>query len=200
MKTNRSFLVLAVMVFGSWLASLSPARAESVSYKLDPDHVSVGFLVNHIGYAKVLGLFREASGSFMFDEETGELSDLKIVIETDSVFTNHKKRDKHLRSADFLNTREFSTMTFSARSARPTTGRNYVIDGQLSLLGKTGKLALQATWNKSGKYPIDGKPYVMGVSARGSFTRSYYGMTYAVDNGWVGDEVELIIELEARRQ
>lgn len=200
MKTNRSFLVPAVVILGLWLAGLSPAHAESVSYELDPDHVSVGFLVDHIGYAKVLGLFREASGSFLFDEETGGLSNLKVVIETDSVFTNHKKRDKHLRSADFLNSREFATMTFSAKSARPTTGQNYVIDGELSLLGKTGKLALQATWNKSGRYPIDGKPYVMGVSARGSFARSYYGMTYAVDNGWVGDEIELIIELEARRQ
>jgi polyisoprenoid-binding protein YceI len=40
----------------------------------------------------------------------------------------------------------------------------------------------------------------MGVSARGSFKRSAFGMTYSVDNGWVGDEVELIIEFEARRK
>jgi len=41
---------------------------------------------------------------------------------------------------------------------------------------------------------------VMGVSARGSFKRSAYGMSYAVANGWVGDEVALIIEFEAVRQ
>jgi hypothetical protein len=40
----------------------------------------------------------------------------------------------------------------------------------------------------------------MGVSARGRILRSEFGMNYAVDNGWVGDEVELIIEFEARRQ
>jgi polyisoprenoid-binding protein YceI len=40
----------------------------------------------------------------------------------------------------------------------------------------------------------------MGVSGRGSFKRSDFGMSYAVDNGWVGDEIELIIELEAIRQ
>ncbi|MCZ7563835.1 MAG: YceI family protein [Burkholderiales bacterium] len=45
-----------------------------------------------------------------------------------------------------------------------------------------------------------GKPYVMGVSARGSFKRSAFGMTYGVDNGWVGDEVHLIVEFEARRR
>ena len=38
----------------------------------------------------------------------------------------------------------------------------------------------------------------MGISARGTFRRSDFGMNYAVKNGWVGDEVELIIEFEAR--
>ena len=197
---KHDFPVLALVLAGTWFYGLIPLVAEGAEYKLDPDHTSVGFLVDHIGYAKVLGLFREAEGSFQFDEESGELSDLSVVIETDSVFTNHKKRDKHLKSADFLNTREFSTMTFTAKTARRTDDRTYLVDGELKLLGKSGPLTLDATWNKSGKYPLDGNPYVMGVSARGRFTRSHYGMTYAVDNGWVGDEVELIIEFEARRQ
>ena len=62
---------------------------------------------------------------------------------------------------------------------------------------------MQATWNKSAASPLGGflsKPYVMGVSARGSFRRSAYGMSYGVANGWVGDEVALIIEFEAVRQ
>ena len=197
---KHDFPVLALVLAGTWFYGLIPLVAEGAEYKLDPDHTSVGFLVDHIGYAKVLGLFREAEGSFQFDEESGELSDLSVVIETDSVFTNHKKRDKHLKSAHFLNTREFSTMTFTAKTARRTDDRTYLVDGELKLLGKSGPLTLDATWNKSGKYPLDGNPYVMGVSARGRFTRSHYGMTYAVDNGWVGDEVELIIEFEARRQ
>ena len=75
--------------------------------------------------------------------------------------------------------------------------------GTLTLLGKSQPLTLQATWNKSAESPLGGfgrKPYVMGVSARGSFKRSAYGMNYAVANGWVGDEVPLIIEFEAVRK
>jgi hypothetical protein len=30
--------------------------------------------------------------------------------------------------------------------------------------------------------------------------RSDYGMDYAVDNGWVGDEVEIFVEFEARKE
>jgi polyisoprenoid-binding protein YceI len=96
-------------------------------------------------------------------------------------------------------------MVFRAASATPVEARRYRIEGTLELLGEVRPVTLDATWNKSGEYPFGGgpfggKPYVMGVSARGSFERSAFGMTYSVDNGWVGDEVELIIEFEAKRQ
>ena len=176
------------------------ARAEPERYRIDPEHLSIGFLVDHIGYNKVLGMFREAGGSFRFDESAATLSDLRVEIETDSVFTNHRKRDDHLRSADFLNSREFPKMVFTAAGARREGERRFVIDGELELLGTRKPVTLTATWNKSAQYPIGSKPYVMGISARGSFRRSAFGMTYAVDNGWVGDEVELIIEFEAIRE
>ena len=186
------------------LASAS-ARAEPERYEIDPEHFSVGFLVDHIGYGKVLGMFRKAGGSYSFDEATGALGELRVSIDTASVFSNHKKRDDHLRSADFLNSNEFPEMVFTAAGATRRGERDYVIEGQLELLGRTRPVTLEATWNKSAEYPIGGgvfggKPYVMGVSARGSFRRSDFGMNYAVDNGWVGDDVHLIIEFEARRQ
>lgn len=204
-RTRRSLPALLMLAFLLGTASSGPARAEPQRYEIDPDHLSIGFLVDHIGYSKVLGMFRKASGSFTFDEATGELTDLVVTIETESVFSNHRKRDEHLRGADFLNSAEFPKMVFRAGPTEPVEDRRYRIEGELELLGQTRPLTLEATWNKSGEYPfggglLGGKPYVMGVSARGSFLRSAYGMTYGVDNGWVGDEVELIIELEARRQ
>ena len=191
-----------------WLAaglSGHAAWAGAARYEIDPDHLSVGFLVEHVGYRKVLGMFRKASGAYSFDEASGELSDVVVTIESESVFSNHRKRDEHLRSADFLNSAEFPQLVFRAGRATPVDGRRYRIEGELELLGQTRPLTLQAIWNKSGEYPfggglLGGKPYVMGVSARGSFRRSAHGMNYSVDNGWVGDEVELIIEFEAQRQ
>jgi len=56
--------------------------------------------------------------------------------------------------------------------------------------------------NKSAEYELGTfrKPWVMGVSLRGSFRRSAFGMSYSVENGWVGDEIQLIIEFEAQRR
>jgi len=192
--------LLAALSIGS-----APVHAEPAEYRIDPDHLSVGFLVEHIGYAATLGMFRKAEGNFRFDEQTGVMTDLRVVVDTASAFTNHKKRDDHLRAADFLNSREFPQMVFTAAEVRPVAERRYEVQGQLELLGQSRPLILEATWNKSAEYPFGGgvfggKPYVMGVSARGSFKRSDFGMNYAVDNGWVGDEVRLIIEFEAIRQ
>ena len=182
------------------LVLASPLRAEPSTFEIDPEHLSIGFLVEHLGFAKTLGFFQTAEGTFEFDEETDVLSDVQITVSTDSVFTNNERRDRHLRSDDFLNVREFSEMLFSAASIRRTGEQTFDLDGELTLLGITRPLSLQATLNKSGNYPMDGNPYVIGVSASGTLMRSEYGMIYGVDNGWVGDEVEIIIEFEARRQ
>lgn len=185
-----------------WIALLlgTPAVAAPARYELDPEHMTIAFLTDHLGFAKVLGSFAKASGSYVFDAETGELADVRVVVATASVDTGHARRDEHLRSDDFLGSAKFPQMTFTARSARPVGNQRYAIEGQLELKGVTRPLTIAATLNKSGPYPI-GKPVqAMGVSARGQLKRSEFGMTYSVDNGWVGDTVELVIEFEARRE
>lgn len=202
-RTLSTALLWAALAGSGQLLMSAPALAQAARYELDPDHITVAFLVDHVGYAKVLGLFRSARGSYRFDEAGAALSEVRIEVETASVFTNQRKRDDHLKGPDFLNSGEFPKMVFTASSAKRTGDRTFEIGGQLELLGKSQPLTLQATWNKSAESPLGGplrKPYVMGVSARGSFKRSAYGMTYAVANGWVGDEVPLIIEFEAVRQ
>lgn len=176
------------------------ATAEPRRYEIDPMHLSLGFLVDHVGYGKVLGMFLKASGSYSFDEATGAVSDVKVEVDSDSAFTNQRQRDGHVKGDDFLNAGKFPKMVFTASSAKRTGDRTFEIPGQFEMLGKSLPLTLQATWNKSAESPLPGKRYTMGVSARGTIKRSAYGMNYAVANGWVGDDVGLIIEFEAVRQ
>lgn len=190
-------LALRVVAFCLLAAA---AHAQPARYQIDPDHFSVGFLVDHLGYAKVLGLFRESTGAYAFDEKAGTLSDVRIVIDARSVHTGHRRRDQHLASPDFLNAGEFREIVFKGATAKRTGERTFVVDGQLEMIGKTQPVTLNVTWNKSGKYELPGTTaYVMGVSARGSFKRSAFGMSYGIANGWVGDTVELMVEFEAKR-
>jgi polyisoprenoid-binding protein YceI len=195
-------LLSTIALAGAALLSAGPAVAQAARYEIDPEHLSIGFLVHHLGYADVLGMFRSAKGSYSYDEKTATLADVRVEVETASVFTNHRKRDDHLKGPDFLNSGEFPKMTFTATSAQASADKTFEISGNLSLLGRSLPMTLKATLNKLSEYELGTfrKPYVMGVSARGSFKRSAYGMSYGIDNGWVGDEVSMIIEFEARRQ
>ena len=77
------------------------------------------------------------------------------------------------------------------------------IKGNLTLLGKTRPLLLNVKINKIDTYPFRiglSKPMVMGVSGSAIFKRSDFGMNYAVKKNLVGDEIELIIEFEARQE
>lgn len=186
-------------------AGANSAVAKPESYEIDPDHAVVAFLVDHVGYAKVLGMFRKIEGSFVYDAEKRALSDVRVVVQSDSVFTNHRKRDEHLTGPDFLNAGEFPEMVFTAAGAEATGDKTGKLSGNLQLVGATHPLTLDITLNKAAEHPLTGgafssKSFAVGISARGTFKRSPYGMKYGVDNGWVGDDVELIIEFEALRQ
>jgi polyisoprenoid-binding protein YceI len=191
-KLNLLTAVIASSAFG--MAAAEPAR-----YELDAAHTTVAFMVEHVGYAKTLGQFLRVSGGYTFDDETGRLSSLRVVVATDSVDTHHEARDEHLRSGEFLDVEEHPEMTFTAASAQRTGEGTFAVTGELTLLGMTRPLTLEATLNKHAPYPIGDRADVMGVSARGTLKRSEYGMTYGVADDLVGDEVEIVIEIEARR-
>jgi polyisoprenoid-binding protein YceI len=186
-------------------AVAAPAQAKPEKYVIDPEHFSIAMSVRHIGFFDMIGLFTEGAGSFTFDEAKPEVSDIRVTIKTASIESGHAKRDDHVRSADFLNAKEFPEMVFVGKRSEKTGDRTGRIHGDLTLRGVTRPLTLDVTWVKSGEYPIGGglfggKPYVTGINARGVLKRSDFGMTYAVDNGFVGDEVTLILGFEARRQ
>ena len=192
---GRKATLLALL----WLLGASPPlAAEPAEFVLDPEHTSIAFFVSHLGFADLAGLFLKASGSFRYDEASRELSDLRVVIETASVFTNHARRDEHLRSADFLNVEEFPQMVFVGTSATPADGRSGTVEGELTLLGVTRPMTLEVRFNKAGRYPFLDEHYALGVDARGTLRRSEFGMTYG--GPWVGDEIRLVIGFEAIRQ
>src|SRR5262249_30072757 len=59
-------------------AHVVPAGADPARYELDPEHLTIAFLVEHIGYARTLGQFTTATGSFTFDDATGALSAVRV--------------------------------------------------------------------------------------------------------------------------
>jgi len=175
------------------------ANAESARFELDPEHTAIGFVIEHVGFAGTLGVFRNVSGGFTYDAETQELSDVEITVETGSVDTFNEARDNHVKGKDFLDVGEYPAMVFTADGGTPASATSGTVTGELSILGQSRPLTLDVTLNKAAEYPFGHKRFVLGLTVRGTVKRSDYGMEYAIDNGLVGDDVTLLIETEAMR-
>lgn len=198
----RTLALSALIATGLGLSSVGAgtAKAEPASYKLDPSHLTIAFLVRHLGYADTLGQFLEANGSFVYDDEARTVENIVVEIDTASVFSNHEARDNHLRSNDFLAADENPVIRFVGTGAEPTGETTGRIMGDLTIRGVTRPVVLDVTLNKAGNYPWGDKHYALGLSARTTIKRSEFGMMYAVEGGIVGDEVDIILEFEAIRQ
>ncbi|AOY87486.1 hypothetical protein BKP64_04435 [Marinobacter salinus] len=198
-RSSAALSPLAWACLSSSLAISPLAHAEPTKFTVDDEHFSMAFEIMHIGYAPVMGLFREVEGQFVYDEETRELSLGELVFKSDSVFTNHTKRDEHLRKDDFLHSGKFPEITFTI-TAFETTGENTgTVTGDLSMLGQTHPVELDVTLNKAAVYPIGHEDYTLGITATTSLKRSTWGMTYGLDPALVGDEVSLKFGFEANK-
>jgi polyisoprenoid-binding protein YceI len=179
---------------------LAPAVGHAETrWRLDPDHTTVMFEAPHIGYARIFGLFQRVHGDFVFDEATRALTSLRVKVDVDSVFTNDAKRDRHLRSADFLDANAHPIAEFVMTDADPVSDRTGQIIGDLTLRGVTKPVTLDVTLNRVGPYPF-GSNYVLGASLTTIIRRSDFGSTYALEEGWVPDEIPVRIEVEAIRE
>ncbi|MCA8882591.1 MAG: polyisoprenoid-binding protein [Rhodobacteraceae bacterium] len=188
-RTATLIAALTALPFG--------AHAEMARYTLDRDHVVVAFLVDHLGYEKVLGRFTDISGGFSFDPESRELGLVEVRLGAASVQSDNDARDGHVRSKDFLNADEFPDITFTAEGGTPDSATTGTVAGTLTVRGVSQPLTLDVTLNKIADYPFGHGKETIGISARGSILRSGFGMDYAVANGFVGDSVDIIIEAEA---
>lgn len=196
---NAPTCLLAFSASAAFFWASFAAHAEPHRYELDPAHTTIAFKVDHLGYADTLGFFLTFNGGFTYDMETQELSDLNVTVSTASVESFDKARDNHLRSKDFLNSEAHPDMVFIADGGKALSETSGTVAGTLMLLGQSQPLTLEVTLNKAAKYPFGHSRFTLGISASGTVKRSDYGTMYAVENGFVGDDVDLIIETEAMR-
>src|SRR5438876_493723 len=81
------------------------------TYKVDPAHSTVIFKAKHMNTSNVYGRFDDVSGTINLDEKDPTKSTIEITIKADTVNTNQEKRNEHLKSPDFLNAKQFPTIT-----------------------------------------------------------------------------------------
>ncbi|ACO76585.1 YceI-like protein [Azotobacter vinelandii CA] len=187
---------LAALALGS--ALLGAGQAMAADYVIDKEgqHAFVNFKISHLGYSWLYGTFRDFDGSFSFDAAKPEASKVKVNLKTASVDSNHAERDKHIRSADFLNVAKHPTATFESTGVKSTGQDTFDITGNLSLNGVTKPVVIAARFIGEGKDPWGG--YRAGFEGGTKLKLKDFGIQK--DLGPASQEVDLIISVEGVRQ
>ncbi|MEP9367639.1 YceI family protein [Xanthobacter sp. VNH20] len=189
-----AFTLLALPARAQDAGTSDPGEVKAGTYVLDPGHSRVSWSVTHLGFSTYTGLLPAAEGTLVLDPAAPEKSTLTVTLHTGKVGTLDPALDKHLKSAEFFNVEKFPTATFKATQI-VATGKTAKITGDLTLLGVTKPVTLDATFNKAGTNPLD-KTYSIGFDAKAVIKRSDFGMKTYVPA--VSDEVTLQIETELK--
>ena len=196
---KKTSLVPATLLSVAMLFGFTSLASANSTYVIDTAgvHYYAGFQISHLGFSTMHGRFDTLSGTIKYDDAEPINSQVSITIKASSINTNMAKRDAHLKSPDFFNVEEFSDITFVSTKLVKTGEKKAKMTGNLTMMGVTRSITLDTTLINIGANPFSKAP-TAAWSARGTIKRSDFGSKYGAPA--IGDEVTLIIDIEALKQ
>ncbi|BBH53524.1 YceI family protein [Fluviispira sanaruensis] len=184
----------------SIIVAEAATKADAPKYVVDTDHSKVTFEVAHLVVSTVTGEFKKFSGNFKFNPEDFSQTQLEASAISTSVDTGVKKRDDHLKSADFFDAKKFPNMIFKSTSAKKTDDNKFDLIGNITIRGVTKPITFKVTYK--GQVKSSGK-ITQAFKATAELVRKDFGVSFQniVEAGpVVGDVVTINIICEGVRK
>ncbi|MET4684663.1 YceI family protein [Brevundimonas faecalis] len=189
-------------------ASTAPVelKAPAGVYAMDPTHASLQWSIAHNTISNYTARFNTFSAKITLDPANLANSTVEATIDPASVDANYPAdyvgahaasgfkswSEDIARNKNFLNAGAFPQITFKSTKVELTGPRTAKVTGDLTFLGVTKPVTLDATFNgELEKHPFMQVPAI-GFAAEGRFKRSDFGMAV----GPVGDEVTIRFDAE----
>jgi polyisoprenoid-binding protein YceI len=152
--------------------------------------------VNHLGASYSYGQFTDIAGKITFDASKPEGGSVDVTIKTESVTTFNEMRDRHLKSPDFFNAKEFPALTFKSTAWKKTGEKTFDVTGDLTINGKTKQITVPVQHVGDGKNQRGQE--LTGFHTTFKVDRTEFGMNYGVaETGGLGKDVDIIFSVEA---
>jgi polyisoprenoid-binding protein YceI len=179
----------AVIAF-SVLGQTTPLFAQD--YTLDAAHAGCTFKISHLGLSWTFGRFKEMTGDVKLDRANPGAGSFNVVIKTESLDTDNAKRDQHLKSPDFLNTKQFPVITFQSSAIKAIDG-GLEVAGNFTMHGVTKPLTLKLVGGRTAEFPKGVQR--TGYSTEVTLRRSEFGIDRFAEA--IGEDVIVAISFEA---
>ncbi len=175
---------------------LSVTTAFAAPWKIDPDHSHLTFTVDNLGFSLTQGQFRKFTADIDFDPENVETSSVSFVIDTNSIDTNSKGRDKSIRSKNYLDVKNHPEISFTSNTVRLLDDKTAEIKGDVTIRGVTKEATFTAEMIRIAPNPFAKETQLAGFAVTGVIDRVEFGITYGAPAVGVSIAVRLDLQLK----
>jgi polyisoprenoid-binding protein YceI len=189
----RSSILIAAVV----IAVFSSTAFANEVYRFDPSGSTIGFSV-HQFLGNTHGKFAKFNGKIDVDREHPGNSSVTAQIDVRSIDTRIKKRDDHLRSAEFFDVEKFPQITFKSRSVKQTGPQSGDVLGDLTMHGVAKPITLHVKLLT----PVNETSRTRWAVTVDSITRRDFKLMFAPATetvSGISQTVAINIEIEAKR-
>ncbi|MBM4317784.1 MAG: YceI family protein [Deltaproteobacteria bacterium] len=170
----------------------------SAQWDVDGAHASAGFKIRHMTVSNVSGEITGMTGSLKVDDKDNSQMALEGSLDMNTINTNNKERDTHLKAPDFFDVKKFPKATFKSKIISKGAGDKVTLVGDFTLHGVTKEVTIEGELTSAIKDPF-GKVR-RGLSGTTQINRKDFGISWnkVLDNGGfaLGDTVDVSIEIE----
>ncbi len=194
-------LLLALTLFPAGLH----AADNSTTYYIPPPQFNASLQIMDGGFVNLTALFRNATGSFTFDDTAKAISNLRLAIDATSLLASNDANQRDI--ANLLDAFKYSEIRITAPDAVTFKDDKAEIKATLSFHGSNKPVTLEATLNRIGKTPISssmwgGEGQAIGLTLHTTIKRADFGMAdeAAAVPARFGDTITLALDVQAIKQ
>lgn len=193
MKTIKSILTVAL----AFVLSITAYAQDT--WKVDPAHSKVTFSTVHNTISDVEGLFNSFEAQIVTSEDDFSDASFEVSIDVNSIDTEVKMRDDHLRSADFFEVEKYPEMTFKSNSIKKSGKKgHYKVQGDLTIKDVTKPVTLDL-WYRGTIQNDQGKS-IAGFQVTGTIDRTEFNVGSGFPSNAISKEVTIKVDGEFHKQ
>lgn len=170
-----------------------------VNWTIDPGHSNLQFKVKHLGIASIVGTFTKFEGTAIAQNEDFTDAEIDLSIYAESLTTNNKQRDEHLKGEMFFDVVTYPKIIFAGSLKK--TEKGYTVKGALTVRGTTNDIQLATSLPQIGLGRWDDTR--AGFELSGKINRKDFGITLEILTGTgslvVGEDIYLFMDVELIR-
>jgi polyisoprenoid-binding protein YceI len=178
---KKTIILLAVVL-------LNTAAFAQSTWNNDKMHSKLQFTITHLAVSDVDGEFKDFDVTILASKPDFSDAKFQLSAKTASVNTGIDQRDTHLKSAEFFDVANFSTLTFTSTGISKTSAGHYKLSGNLTLHGVTKPVSMDLWYRGTITNPMS-KADDAGFQLTGVIKRSDFNFGSKYGAPMLSDEV-----------